>query len=345
MHRSIPKTKAFWIVLTIVSILVIIKLGNYTSSINDETPQEEEKATDPCQRSVSPLADQREPKNRINFVVSQMATEPPFCMTTIPKTPANSEFNAILAQDTKFIGYAETKLFHHILYGRCSQDGKSALVVDVGANYGYYTMFPAVMGCRVITFEPQPFLGTYFNISARLNGVENKITFYNRPVGTSNDIVKFPVSETISGFLGLNAKPGKGIDYWIDVPMIRLDQAVHENVKLLKIDVEGTELQVLSGMNWKLDVENIIVEFKQLNWRPESEQFLRQKVKEGYKAYHYEEVYFISDQEAKMYDWDLNTVNIVEWNGVEPIPRFGEDWWLTKNPSLYPTLRPKAPKT
>jgi predicted RNA methylase len=34
---------------------------------------------------------------------------------------------------------------------RCAQNG---LVLDVGANFGYYSLFAASLGCRVLAFEP-----------------------------------------------------------------------------------------------------------------------------------------------------------------------------------------------
>ena len=36
---------------------------------------------------------------------------------------------------------------------RCCQDG-AGLVVDVGANFGWYTLYSLALGCRTLSFEP-----------------------------------------------------------------------------------------------------------------------------------------------------------------------------------------------
>ncbi len=41
---------------------------------------------------------------------------------------------------------------HHILKGGCNATKNGALVVDVGANFGYYTLLAASMGCRVVAW-------------------------------------------------------------------------------------------------------------------------------------------------------------------------------------------------
>ena len=50
----------------------------------------------------------------------------------------------------------EAQLTHawHELTWRCCSTRPGALVIDVGGNYGWYSLFSAALGCSVVTFEP-----------------------------------------------------------------------------------------------------------------------------------------------------------------------------------------------
>lgn len=47
------------------------------------------------------------------------------------------------------------QIFHDVLKGKCEdkKSGARKLVVDVGANFGYFTTYAAKMGCRYVLNE------------------------------------------------------------------------------------------------------------------------------------------------------------------------------------------------
>ena len=49
-------------------------------------------------------------------------------------------------------------------------DGSRGLVVDVGGNFGWYSLFAAAMGCRVIAWEPVPHFRDFFKYGVAVNG-------------------------------------------------------------------------------------------------------------------------------------------------------------------------------
>ena len=51
---------------------------------------------------------------------------------------------------------------------RCCQAG--GLVLDVGANFGWYTLFSVALGCRVVNFEPVPMWRDVLRLGIALNG-------------------------------------------------------------------------------------------------------------------------------------------------------------------------------
>ena len=47
-----------------------------------------------------------------------------------------------------------THAWHEATWRCCASPG--GLVVDVGGNFGWYTLFSLALGCEVIVFEPVP---------------------------------------------------------------------------------------------------------------------------------------------------------------------------------------------
>ena len=50
----------------------------------------------------------------------------------------------------------------------CAQGG---LVIDVGANLGYYALYSARLGCKVTAWEPVPVFAAMVEASAALNNL------------------------------------------------------------------------------------------------------------------------------------------------------------------------------
>ncbi|NGZ05252.1 MAG: FkbM family methyltransferase [Magnetococcales bacterium] len=138
----------------------------------------------------------------------------------------------------------------------------SPLILDIGANLGAYSIPLAKslydVGGRVIGFEPQRIV--YYQLCGNiiLNGLDNYVAL-NQAVGHMNGELEIPdinyaESDNIGGFsldkgvrelldLEKYSRPSKST-----VSMITLDSLVlDKSPSLIKIDVEGYELNVLKG--------------------------------------------------------------------------------------------------
>ena len=62
------------------------------------------------------------------------------------------------------------------LTARCCASG--GLVVDVGANLGWFSLLSARMGCRVLALEPVPAIAALFMASAKLNNLSHRIALH-----------------------------------------------------------------------------------------------------------------------------------------------------------------------
>jgi hypothetical protein len=47
--------------------------------------------------------------------------------------------------------------------------------ICIAANFGYYSLLSAAMGCRVIAWEPVPLFSAFFKYGLLLNGFTNKV--------------------------------------------------------------------------------------------------------------------------------------------------------------------------
>ncbi len=87
-------------------------------------------------------------------------------------------------------------------------DPRNSLVVDVGANLGFFVMYAASMGCTVHAFEPQHRLLAHQRSSIMLNGFTKQITLTHALVKMDK-----PQSGAAVGYLVANEKNWGGAGF------------------------------------------------------------------------------------------------------------------------------------
>ena len=124
------------------------------------------------------------------------------------------------------------------------------VILDVGANFGFLSLVWATTVCRnrgrVIAFEPNKYVYDTFKKSINSNNLTNKIELHNLAVGAENKMISIFLNNTTSNVLESNKVLGKQ-----EVEMITLDNYFRKNqinkCDLIKIDVDGIELDILKG--------------------------------------------------------------------------------------------------
>jgi FkbM family methyltransferase len=126
------------------------------------------------------------------------------------------------------------------------------LVVEVGANIGSHTVVlarqAAAMGSQLVAFEPQPFVFQNMCANLALNGIRN-VRAWPYACGARAETVHFacPDYAQSGNFGGVSMHAGPALDR-VAVPCVTLDEMLAEDdVGLLKLDVEGFELNALQG--------------------------------------------------------------------------------------------------
>ena len=162
---------------------------------------------------------------------------------------------------------------------------KGGLLVDVGANVGYFTLMWAALNHqnKVYAFEPSPrnFAMLQNNISILPNATGIKI--FDHAVGKESGLFHFDIGpKEQSGWGGLSKSAAEST---IQTQVRRLDDIIPADtlISVLKIDTEGADTWVLMGAENLLRqkrIKNIFFEsnpdrMRQLEIQPEdSERFL-----------------------------------------------------------------------
>ncbi|MDO8392067.1 MAG: FkbM family methyltransferase [Actinomycetota bacterium] len=129
-----------------------------------------------------------------------------------------------------------------------------AVVVDIGANIGLHTLAAArAVGPtgRVIAFEPFPLSAECLRRTLAINGCSSIVELHETAVSDVDGQAVLHLGNWLGHHsLGEPASVPAGGPAAIDVPVVRFDSVVAatQRVDLVKIDVEGLELQVVRGL-------------------------------------------------------------------------------------------------
>ncbi|WP_162000419.1 FkbM family methyltransferase [Sulfolobus sp. E11-6] len=144
-----------------------------------------------------------------------------------------------------------------------AKDG--GIVVDVGANVGIYSLIAAKYAEKVFAIEPNPELIDAIRKNVELNGFKNVI-IVNKAINDSEEKVRLYLSKVreVSSIVPSIMKEYK-YDKYIEVEATTLDKLLFDvnSINLIKIDVEGAEVNVLRGASETLKkTKRIIVEVR-----------------------------------------------------------------------------------
>ncbi len=157
--------------------------------------------------------------------------------------------------------------------------GPGGVAIDVGANVGAHTLtLASLVGAagHVLAFEPNPAIRKRLQANIELNGM-SQVSVYAQALAEENGCLQLRVPKAGSaessnpGLASLVAletphdlidvEVRRGDDLVVDADISRLD--------LVKIDVQGYEMQVLHGLEATLDrfKPAVLFEFEDWAWR------------------------------------------------------------------------------
>ena len=137
-------------------------------------------------------------------------------------------------------GAAEPEVIN--VFGRVLKKGDTA--IDGGANVGYHSLIMAsLVGLegKVLAFEPGPDNAEKLRRNVALNRAK-QVKVIEQPLWGSQKVVKLHMAAD-SGMHALHPHNTFGV---VDIESTTID-AWHESPKLIKLDVEGSEIEALIG--------------------------------------------------------------------------------------------------
>jgi FkbM family methyltransferase len=133
-----------------------------------------------------------------------------------------------------------------VAYKHCQ---KHEMFIDIGANLGIFCLrLAADMGIKCVAVEPQPNLAELLRYNSSEIGISNLLDIREIALGSMSGEAKLSVSEDNSGNSMLITDADGA---FVTVQLKKIDDIITSEiwatVRLLKIDVEGYELEVFRG--------------------------------------------------------------------------------------------------
>jgi FkbM family methyltransferase len=150
---------------------------------------------------------------------------------------------------------------------------KGHIVIDIGANIGYYTLMAAARvgkNGRVYSFEPCSSTFKLLQENIKINKSENVVLSEMAVLDKEGNIELYLSEKTNTGSTSISF-PTKYSGKKENVKCITLDKFIKEKklkkVDVIKIDTEGAELKVLKGMEKLLSVQSpkVLIEINEEN--------------------------------------------------------------------------------
>lgn len=137
---------------------------------------------------------------------------------------------------------------------------------DVGANVGFFTVLAARLvteSGHVYAFEPVPRNAALIRRNVRLNGLTN-VTVVEQAVARASGSGELRLARYAGGAALATVAPPPDTAGVITVTLTSLDDVIrragYRAPRLVKIDVEGAEAEVLDGMSWTMrEIRPLIV--------------------------------------------------------------------------------------
>jgi FkbM family methyltransferase len=120
------------------------------------------------------------------------------------------------------------------------------LIVDAGANIGWYTMVSASLGARVIACEPLPANAALLRVNVEANGFGPNVEVHECALGRAAGVATLALSTDNQGDHRVMVGPTKRTS--VSVQVSTLDALLAgRRPTLIKIDTQGSEVAILEG--------------------------------------------------------------------------------------------------
>ena len=141
---------------------------------------------------------------------------------------------------------------------------EGSVVLDIGANLGYYTLIASSKASQVIAYEPEPENGALLERTIAVNNLTH-VTLIKSGVGASEEVRTLSLDPDNRGKHTLLESGMSGAEQHY-VPMCTIDASLRtlgvSQVDAIKMDIEGWEAHAFVGMMETLKTHHPILFFE-----------------------------------------------------------------------------------
>ncbi len=255
-------------------------------------------------------------------------------IVVLPAKINGCKFKILIKQGRGASNLKMTELWMVDALSRLVKQRPTGLFMDIGVNLGQTLLkFKSVASdYPYLGFEPNPFCIRYTQQLIDLNHFENASLI---PTGLSSKpgIVSFIADSEAdaAGSIITDLRPDKKVRREQFIPVFALDDIfaglTDEEPSLIKIDVEGAELEVITGMQATLKHYRPIILCEVLHAHSENQlEMLQQRNAQLYQR--------LTDLDYQVYQWVKNeTADRIQ--SVKAVSEFNLDTW---NPATSPAV-------
>ncbi len=267
----------------------------------------------------------------IKTIISRLLR--PFVLV-LPVKMNGCSFKILIQQGRGASNLKSTELWMVDALSRLVKQRPTGLFIDIGVNLGQTLLkFKSVApDYPYLGFEPNPFCIRYTQQLIELNQFDDTRLI---PTGLSSQpgIVRFIADSEAdaAGSIITDLRPDKKIQREQFIPVFALDDILpgltDEAPSLIKIDVEGAELEVIAGMQATLKRDRPIVLCEVLHAHSEHQlEMLQQRNAQLYQ--------YLTDLDYQVYQWIKNE-SADRIQCIKPVTEFNLAIW---NPATSPAV-------
>lgn len=174
--------------------------------------------------------------------------------------------------DAYYPGYQFEEIFKARIYAPYLEGKKDAVVLDIGANIGVFTLYTSKYASKVYSIEPDKGHFECLTHMVEFNDMKN-VTPLNVGIANTDGKMSF-FHNAVNKTMYSTIQTSLGVSETVEIDVITLEtlftQQKIDHVTLCKIDVEGLEQDIIGGAAFKNvapKIDTVIVESHAWNGR------------------------------------------------------------------------------
>nr|WP_150959432.1 FkbM family methyltransferase [Aneurinibacillus sp. XH2] len=219
---------------------------------------------------------------------------------------------------------------------------ENSVVYDIGANIGNHSVYfsKALKAKKIYSFEPVPMNAVLLEKNIQENQI-SEIEVFRVAIGSDSKKVRIKINERNMGECKVIESSAEHST--IEVPVMSIDSMNLETPDVIKIDVEGYELDVLVGMKKTLSSSAPIIWIEITDHFSEIDRFLAKYQYELIDKHQFNHIYMKLDSfEEKEEGWRNFKMNIVSEYNKLVYDKWNLNKWLASEKGKLREAETKA---